>query len=126
MHINRRIENVLIKSQGVLKCCGHWLSDGWVEKMVLHKNVGAWWDFPQKCQCSWIYKKIIFYSHLETFNETNFKLILCICIVISTIVITKTIGKLVQYQFLGIFKDAHHGHFGFVDKTMPCFLFKLD
>ena len=53
-------EKVLIKMWCVLKCCGCWLSDGWIEKTVLHQNNWAWWDFAQNCKYSQIFRKIKF------------------------------------------------------------------
>ena len=82
------------------------------KKTALHKNDRAWWDFAQKCKCSWIFrKKTSFWEsasyHHEMFGVTNFGLVLCICIVVAMIFIKEYIGKLVQdsffYEFLEIF-----------------------
>ena len=56
------------------------------------------------------------------FDVTNFGLVLRICIV-NTMIFNKkkNIGKLVGDQFLRIVKDHHYDHFGYVDKSMPCF-----
>ena len=45
MHITPKIEKVMIKSKGVLKCWNRWLSDCLVEKTVLNQICGALWDF---------------------------------------------------------------------------------
>ena len=82
-----------------------WLS----KKSVLHQNNCAWWDFAQKCQCSWIFGKTKFLGkclfHREMFCVTNFRLVLCICIVNAMIFIKKNIDKLVQDQFVQPVKD---------------------
>ena len=44
-----------------------WLSK---KKSVLHKNNHAWWDFAQKCQCSWIFGKIKFLGNC-LFSQWN-------------------------------------------------------
>ena len=68
MHNNPRIEKVLIQSQGVLKCCGHWHSDGLVVKTVLLD--GLVWirlvDFQEKHFFG------MFIFHREMFNVTIF------------------------------------------------------
>ena len=89
MHITTRIERVLIRSKIVLICCGHWLSDGWIEEeKMFYQNNGVFLAL-----CSTMYVQLDFqenlillvslrvFFHGEMFGVNNFGIVLQISIV---------------------------------------------
>ena len=126
MKVTPSIEKVSIKSQGVLKCLGRWLSDGQVKKYVLHqiivhdgtllKSISAV-GFSEKNQ---VFCEDVSF-HREQFCVTNFLLVLRICSINVMIFIQKNIDKLVQDQFLQPVNDHPYDNFGYVAKIMPFF-----
>ena len=58
------------------KYYGHWLSDGWVKKMVLHQNNGAGLNFAQSGKCIEFLEKPRFLESVSFLHEilvvTNF------------------------------------------------------
>ena len=76
MHITPRIEKVLNKSEGILICWGHWLSDGWVERKMLLNKSGDLRGFAKQIKGSRIFSKSTFLESVYLCREmlivTNF------------------------------------------------------
>ena len=73
----------MIKCKGVLRYRAHCLSNGLVEKILLHQNTGALWDFAQKCAVKPsekhdFWERFYFYLEIIIFNSCQQDLNVCI------------------------------------------------
>ena len=106
---------------------GCYLSDGWIEKTVLHQNNGAFWALCSTMhvqlnfQSNQIVWKVSFF-HSERLSVTNFGIVLYMCIVHVGIFIKIYVVNLFRIIFF-IVKDTHNNNFENFEKNYAFFLF---
>ena len=114
---------------GVLKCCGCWFSDGWVEKIILNKK----WRYVGLC--SKVVSAVGFFENhflkylFSPWNIylTNFRLVLVICNVhVVFFSPQKYRVFLFRISFFWIPKDSCNDNSENVGKITPCLFFRRD
>ena len=114
-----------MKSSGVLKSCGCWFSDGWVEKIVLHKKkMVQCRTWRKSCNCHWIFRKLIFWKVSFFTLEYLMWLVIVVFSIYLVIFIKKIPGILVQDIFLWNLKIVVMIVLQMLEKICPVQIFK--